>query len=159
MAVLRDPRPLAVSAYFHLLREYPLEVKGLSVDTYVATMLPEFCQWVSVRYLVFGELLRDRSAMFWYGEALDDPVSWHVDFFEFVGLNMPEEVLKKSADVAMRGGSILGFPSKGLDRHDGGAAAGLTRTFRDELNSTTLANMDDVLRVWLPPAMLEKVGV
>ena len=159
LAVLRDPRPLAVSSYFHMHREYPETVEGLTVDTYVETMLPMFCRWVSVRYLIFAELLRDSSIIFWYDEALDDPVFWHVGFYDFIGVRVPDKVLRKAAEVAMRGGSIFGFPTKGLDKHEGGAAAGLSRTFRDELNSTTLANMDDVLRVWLPTEMLQKVGV
>lgn len=159
MAVFRDPRPLAVSSYFHLLREHPLVVKDMSVDTYVVAMLPVFCQWVSVRYLVFAELLRDASIIFWYDEALEDPVFWHVGFFEFVGLRIPDEVLRRAASVATRGGSMFGFPSKGKDRHDGGAAVAPTRSFRDEINSTTLSNMDDILRTWLPTVMLEKVNV
>lgn len=159
MAVLRDPRPLAVSSYFHMLREYPLVVRDMSVDTYVVAMLPLFCQWVSIRYLVFAELLQDRSVIFWYDEALEDPVFWHVGFFDFVGIRIPDKVLRRAANVAMRGGSIFGFPAKGIDRHEGGAAAARTRSFRDELNSTTLASMDDVLRTWLPTMMLEKIDV
>lgn len=159
MAVLRDPRPLAVSSYFHMLREYPVVVKDVSVDMYVVAMLPVFCKWVSVRFLVFAELLRDTSTIFWYDEALEDPVFWHVVFFDFVGLKIPDKVLRRAAIVATRGGSIFGFPSKGIDRHDGGAAAARTRSFRDELNSTTLADMDDVLRTWLPKIMLDQVNV
>ena len=159
MAVMRDPRPLAVSSYFHMLREYPDTLSGMTVDTYVATMLPIFCQWVSIRYLVFAELLKDTSIIFWYDEAQDDPVVWHVKYYNFVGIRVPDEVLRKAATIATRGGKMFGFPSKGLDKHEGGADAGLTRTFKDELNSTTLTNMDDVLRVWLPAEMLQKLNV
>ena len=159
MAVFRDPRPMAVSAYFHMLREDPRVVRDMSVDAYVMTMLPEFCQWVSVRYLIFAELLRDNSTMFWYDEALEDPMLWQADFFDFVGLKLPNDVLWKAAEAAMRGGSIMGFPSKGIDKHEGGAAVADVRSFRDELNSTTLANMDDVLRVWLPPTILRRIKV
>ncbi len=159
MAVFRDPRPLAVSAYFHMLREHPQAVARTSVDAYVENMLPVFCQWVSVRYLLFAELLRDTSVTLWYDEALENPVSWHNEFFGFVGLSFPNNVVQIAANASMSGGSIMGFPAKGIDKHEGGAAAALTRSFKDEISPSTLSIMDDILRIWLPPQVLEKIDL
>lgn len=160
MAILRDPRPMVVSAYFHQLENAPSYVQGVSVDEFVLLMLPILCKWLSVRYLLFADLLAAKSAIFWYDEALADPIGWHESFFSFVGLKLPQDIVRKAAKAASDGGKIFGlFPSKGMDKHQGGADADEGRTFRDEVNSTTLSSIDDVLRVWLPPVVLEKLDV
>lgn len=50
MVIFRDPRSLVVSAYFYLLA---LSRTEDTVDQFVARMLPTFCQWVAVRYILF----------------------------------------------------------------------------------------------------------
>lgn len=40
MAILRDRRPMAVSAYFHQLLNAPRHVQGISLDEFVILMLP-----------------------------------------------------------------------------------------------------------------------
>lgn len=116
-----------------------------------------------MRYLLFGELLAAKSAVFWYDETLADPTGWHSMFFEFVGLEFPNIVVEKAAsaaaNAAISGGTLYGFPLKGMDKHTGGGDPQKSRTFRDEVSPTTLSRMDDVLRVWLPPVMLATLGV
>lgn len=163
MAILRDPRPMAVSSYFHQVINAPRRVQGLPVDEWVLLMLPIFCKWLSVRYFLFAELLAAKSGIFWYDETLADPTGFHHTFYSLIGLRLPTSVVAKAASVAasagLERGTLLGFPVKGLDRHEGGEDARKDRTFRDEVNSTTLSSMDDILRVWLPPVVLGQLRV
>lgn len=159
LSVMRDPRAIAVSAYFHILREYPQTMRYASVDEYASAFLPAACKWLSIRYMLFSEMLGDRSLLAWYDDAQENPSEWHRRFLEFVGLRMPDEVVAVAVGDATGGGSRFGFPVKGIDRHQGGAEANPTRSFRDEISAETLENMDAVLRVWLPPAVLQHLGV
>lgn len=112
--------------------------------------------WVSLRYLLFTVFMAERSAVFWYEEATADPVDWHRRYLSFVGVHLPPDEVIEIARTASGGGSILGYPSKGLDTHPGGLEGAITRTFRDELNEVSLEMMDDVLRQWLPPVILAR---
>lgn len=161
ISVLRDPREVTVSSYFHHVLHKPGSIHGVqSVDEFVVDMLPTICQWVSLRYFLFDILLKNQATSFWYGDALADPKDWHERFLEFVGLNMPaDEVVDKAAGIVAEGGPVLGFPSKGIDVHLGGGDAELTRSYKNEVDADTLAGMDDVMRAWLPPVLLEKIGV
>lgn len=161
MVVMRDPRPVVVSAYFHLLHYFPEAVKFDSVDEFVVAHLPAMTKWISVRYLLFHELpLPERSQLYWYDESLVHPIHWHEKFLSSAGLQIPERVVAEQAGRAAEGGRMFGFPAKGIDPHakgkDGGAER---RSFKDELSATTLMEMDDVLRTWLPPAVLERLNV
>lgn len=158
MAILRDPRPMTVSAYFHQLRNTPRLVEDMTLDEYVIVMLPIICKWLCVRYFLFAEWLAADSMIVWYEDALSDPVGWHDMFFSGVGLMLPESVVEKAASAASDGGKNFGFPSKGRDAHPGGINAP-DRTYQDEVNAATLSIVDDILRVWLPPVVLEKLGV
>lgn len=164
LAVMRDPRPVTVSSYFQLRHQHSTWVDQdgevlQSVDEYFRGNLPIVCKWVSIRYLLFTELLANTSAVFWYDDAVADPVDWHDRYYSFVGINMPREVVNTAAREASRGGSILGFHSKGLDKHPGGIKPSVTRSYRDELSRDSLTDMDDVLRLWLPPVVLEILGL
>lgn len=167
MAVMRDPRPMAVSAYFHQLINAPRYVEGYTVDGFALAILPILSQWLSVRTFVFRHVATN-STWFWYDDALADPESWHRELFAMIGLDMPGAVVAKAASDSVDGNRMFNFPSKGMDVHAGGrgrqlnsAAAGVVpaRSYRDEVNATTLSQMDDVLRNWLPPAVLEKLQV
>lgn len=163
MAVLRDPRAVTVSSYFQLLRQSSPRTETQpwfeSVDDFFLAHLASVCMWVSIRYHLFTQVLQHRSVVFWYEEALADPVDWHGRYYAFVGLNLPSHAVDGAATSATQGGSILGFPSKGLDGHPGGEEQTVTRTFRDELQPESLAFMDDVLRIWLPPVVLNRFGL
>lgn len=162
MAILRDPRPMAVSAYFHQVLHDSPRVRGVSVDEFALSLLPVVCKWLSVRYFFFAELFKANSAIFWYDDALADPIEWHRMLFSLVGLRLPPFVGEKAARVnagSVAGRRTFGFPVKGIDKHEGGRDASKDRTFRDEVNSTTISSMDNILRVWLPPIVLHKLGV
>ena len=159
IAVLRDPRAVTVSSYFQLARQKsPMLVKEQieSVDHFFVNHLDAITQWISLRYLLFTQLASERSEVFWYEDAVADPIEWHGRYFTFVGLRPPPLVVHHTAAIATQGGSILGFPAKGLDYHPDGEEQAPSRTFRDELNNSSLAIMDDVLRKWLPPIILRR---
>lgn len=164
LAVMRDPRDVVVSSYYfavHLNHAHVVEQYGSSVDDCARTLLPALTKWISLRYLLFSRILGKRSMVFWYESAMDDPFGWHLDFFSFIGLGMPHHVTQEASLVAAQGGQILGFPSKGLDPHPGGveAESQSSRSFKDELQPDTLEMLDDVLRLWLHPSMLEELGI
>lgn len=160
LAVLRDPRAVAVSSYFYSIGHGQSLYGAHSVDEYVVEMLPTICQWVSLRYLLFEKMLKTRTSSFWYTDALADPKHWHERFLEFAGLHMPlHDVVHKAANIVTDGAPILGFPSVGIDTHLGGGSANVSRSYKDEVTADTLLGMDDVLRIWLPPILLEKLEV
>lgn len=162
LVVFRDPRPMTVSSYFFLkahpdIAQYRVE----TVDDYVNRMLPILCQWVGIRYIVFQERLKEQSEIFFYSEALADPLAWHHQFLQWVGLQLPDPLIEAAADAAVR--HTFSFDTKGgMDKHPGSLAlqsANTTRSYRDDLAQETLDGMDDVLRTWLPPPLLEKFGL
>lgn len=173
MAVMRDPREVVVNAYFHILQHVKSVPRGLgTADQYALRMLPTAAKWTSVRHVLFGKILEKTSAMFWYDEALAYPRNWHYRFLSFVGLDVPREVVHDAAESATTGGRILVFPSSSMNKSldlnkqhlEGEDATGTTmssmdRSFRDELEEATLARMEEVLRLWLHPDLLERFGV
>lgn len=153
-----------MSAYFHTLRTAPRLVDGVTVDEYVLEFLPTACKWVSVRYILFTEVLAGRSALFWYDDAQESPEDWHEAFYGLTGLRMPPAVVTQAADVAagrVSDSRLKSFPAKGLDVHLGEeeGEAQEPRTFRDEVLPETLLEMDAVLQAWLPPVLLRKFRV
>ncbi|CAN0056471.1 unnamed protein product [Scytosiphon promiscuus] len=161
MAVMRDPRAMAVSAYFHRLKHESKVLKELnisSVDDHFLRMLPALCRWTSVRYKLFSETLGDRTAMYWYDEPLENPWDWHRHMLEFLGLNVPSIVLKKAVSHATKG-KLVGFGTKGIDEHPGGQENTVTRTYRGEITPGSLAAADEIMRTWLPQELLDRFGV
>ncbi|CAN0050340.1 unnamed protein product [Ascophyllum nodosum] len=160
IAVLRDPRAVTVSSYFQLARQKsPMldKEKVESVDFFFINHLDSIAQWISLRYVLFTQIMPERSEVFWYEDAVADPIEWHGRYYNFVGLRPPPRVIHHASAIATKGGSILGFPAKGLDYHPDGEEQAPTRTFRDELGAESLAMMDDVLRKWLPPIILRRL--
>lgn len=113
----------------------------------------------SLRYMLFTTILGDRSALFWFEETLADPVDFHSRFLSFAGLKLPFETVANMARLASGENGLYGAHSKGPDKHIGGVEDVEGRTFRDELNSTSLAMMDDVVRTWMPPVLLQRFGI
>lgn len=112
MAVMRNPLAVTVSHYFYLLmmrsrrrgnvNKPPLvepmladqQAQAKELEDYVSRMLPTVCQWVALRYILFAGLMSDQSTLFWYDEAKADPVAWHNDWLDFVGLRLPPSVVE-----------------------------------------------------------------
>lgn len=116
MAIMRDPRAMAVSAYFHRVTHESGALNQLnitSIDDHFVKMLPALCRWTSVRYKLFSEMLSDRTAMYWYGEPLEHPWRWHRHFLKFLGLRVPDIVLKNAVFHATKGTLVGGLGTKG----------------------------------------------
>lgn len=155
-------RPIAVSAYFHIRRWQPERFTNITVDEFVLQVLPNACKWVFVRYLLFAEMMAQTSSMFWYDDSLNRTVDWHKQFYDFTGLNVPNAVISRAADVAAgraNDSRLAVFPHKGVDEHLGGRSPATGRSYRDEVLPETAARMDEILRFWLPPVLQERFGV
>lgn len=157
LAVFRDPRPVAVSAYFHTKLHKGKDLG--SMEAFVAKELPLMCQWVAIRYILFSGILPDQSVTFWYDDTMADPWNWHTRWFYALGLQLPIHVIASTAQEAVA--NDFSFQYKTIDKHPGGetpAAAGVRR-FEDEVTQETLELADAILREWLPPVLLTKLGV
>lgn len=157
MVVMRDPRPVVVSSYFFALAHHKGALRGESLDAYVVRMFPTVCQWVAIRYYFFEDMVPDKAIVFWYDDSLEDPVLWHSRWLEWIGLQPPTQVVKAATDAAAA--RDFRFYSKGVDKHIGGKEATVKRTYADELKPETLADLEDVMRTWLPPELLHRFGV
>lgn len=158
MAVFRDPRPAIVSTFYHLEVHGGRELGKL--DDFVARELPILCQWVAVRYILFSGILADQSIELWYDDAMEDPLGWHYHWFYSIGLQLPLHIVEATAKAAAA--DDLGFWHKEIDLHPGEEArteATAVRRFEDEVSPDVLEIADAILRRWLPPVLLEKVGI
>lgn len=157
LAVFRDPRPAVVSEYFHLKVHSDLDLGTLK--EFVARELPILCQWLAVRYTLFTEIIPQQSLAVWYTDAMGDPLGWHYQWFDSVGLQLPYNVVEATAKAAAA--NRFGFYHKAIDMHPGEKARVETgpRRFEDEVSMDVVAQAAMVLRVWLPPALLERFAV
>lgn len=163
MAVLRDPRPMSVSAYYHkhshTKTDWPRT--NTTVEAFVEKTLPIMCQWVAVRYILFGDLMSGQSMLFWYHDALVFPRAWHDRWLDFAGLVPPVSVVEDAIANALEGNFSFGV--KRRDKHIGANVELVTgvemRKFEDEVSPELLQTADTVLRTWLPLALLVKIGV
>ena len=96
---------------------------------------------------------------FWYDDSIADPLQWYYHWFDSVGVQLPFDVVDGVAKTAAS--NKLDSYEKRIDRHPGEAAKRYTgvRKFEDEVSPEMLKTADAVLRVWLPPVLLEKLGV
>lgn len=170
---MRDPRPTAVSAYYHRVRNG--RIPEGEKDPYILALLPYICQWVTVRHMLFAGLLSARSTTYWYEDTLARPLEFHHRWLESVGLHLPTPVVEQATNAALR--HDFAFKTKGVDAHlsvnsiaastkkaennpqGGGQDLALERSWRDEISADLYGDIDDVLRVWLPPVLLAKLGV
>ena len=132
-----------------------------SLDQYFQENLEAISQWMSLRYFFFTQILADQSELFWYEDHEDDPFDWHVRYLAFVGLNLPVDETLAIARTASEGdlNGVLGYNEKGIDVHPGSPAKRSNSTFEDELGEESLQMMNDVVRRWLPPVVLRKLGL
>ena len=174
LAVLRHPGAVTVSAYYQFLRQNmfrPEKMKekegeggGLvDIDRYFVAHLPAEAKWMSVRYFLYSELLpKNQTELFWYEDAVADPVEWHRRYFSFVGISLPPPLVQRAAEIALRGTNATASALEAGQEEAGGderaPSAEQRRDFRAELKPDTLAYMDSVLRIWLPQELLERLG-
>ena len=158
MLVLRDPRSVAVSSYFWLLAHRTLPIPNeQTLKDYVLKMLPTICQYVHLRYVLLHEGMSERMEEFEYEDSVANPLEWHQRWLAFVGLNLPEKVVREASDKNSK--RQYSFAEKGFDEHPGGKSATPSRSFRDEVSEEFEAEMDRIARIWLPPNILETFGI
>ena len=102
-------------------------------------------------------MVPDKAVVFWYDDSLADPLTWNDRWLEFIGLNLPPEVVKAATDAAAA--RDFRFYSKGVDKHIGGNQPSVKRSYAEEVHPNTLAGFEDVMRKWLPPELLERFEV
>ena len=157
MVVYRDPRPAVVSVFFHLQVHSDIDLGN--IEDFVTRELPLICEWLALRHILFSGLLPHQSMELWYNDAVADPLEWHYHWFDSVGLQLPYHIVNGAAEAAAA--NDLGFNHKKVDSHPGEpprADMGV-RQFKDEVDPDVLKTADAILRVWLPPVLLAKLGV
>lgn len=166
MVIFRDPRAVAVSTYFFKEVYKKVDDNGQhleTVDDFALRVLPILCQWTAVRHILFGEYLADQSTIFWYDDMKADPIGYHRRWLASVGLQLPMRELKATAKAAVRG--EFDFWTKGVDAHpqpessSNSSQQNRTTSLSDELRNETLVQMDPILRQWLPPVFLSRLGL
>lgn len=157
---MRDPRAVAVSTYFwvqthrdpDLIRDhYP--AFNQTLDESVLKILESVCQWTAIRHVLFGGFMPDNSTVFWYEDSNVNPLEWHYSWTQMAGLRLPPswvEDISRQAESAM---------NKGYNVHPGGVEGSADRTWKDEVDSDLWDDMDGLLRRWLPPILLARLGV
>ena len=158
MLVLRDPRAVAVSSYFWLL-VHPMERTPTkeTLEHYVLRMLPTICQYVHLRYVLLHEEMSEIMEEFEYEDSVANPLQWHQRWLAFVGLNLPESVVREASDKDSK--RQYSFAAKGVDQHPGGGVTAPSRSFRDEVSEEVASEMDRIARIWLPPTLLDMFGI
>lgn len=167
MVIFRDPRAVATSTYFYTGR-HGIHHYEESVDAYVLRMLPALTQWVAVRFILFEGLMPGRSTLFFYEDAMADPLGWHYQWLSALGLQLPADVVKRMTDAAVN--RDFDFYTKGFDEHLAGRetagcqddtteTTSVARTYQTELQSETLPMLESILRTWLPPTLAVRFGV
>ncbi|CAB1111288.1 unnamed protein product [Ectocarpus sp. CCAP 1310/34] len=149
---IRDPRAVAVSTYFHRVhKDNNYQKLHPSLDQTVLEILPVLCHFTTLRHILFGGLLSNRTELFWYEQTVEDPFDWHYRWASFAGLILP-------------GGWIDGMVAenqahKHLNPHPGGAETSDNRTWQDEVSPGIRPEMDSILRKWLPGVLLARYGI
>ncbi|CAM9399473.1 unnamed protein product, partial [Ectocarpus sp. 13 AM-2016] len=157
-AVLRDPRAVAVSTYFYVQErpnsDFGQLSKGKSLDEAVLLILPQVCQFTTIRHILFDGQMSDRSEVFWYEDALRDPVDWHYRWASLAGFSLPTTWMKDVNATLTKGQQE---PKR--DRHPGGLEVSSNRTWELEVSPGIREEMDAILRTWLPGVLLARLGV
>ena len=157
MVVMRDPRDVTVSSFYFWVRNHPDQLRRFeSMDDFYLAFLPTLCKWLSVRFLLFEVILKEQSSVFWYDDAVSHPRVWYSQFYSFAGLNAPPTLLDETVHAHDEGGLDLGLKLQNLDSHPNGTAS---RSYKDEVSADVVDVIDDILRQWLPPAFLDRIGV
>ncbi|CAN0459262.1 unnamed protein product [Hapterophycus canaliculatus] len=155
---MRDPRAVAVSTHFYARtnrRFYEDHfAQNHTLEETVMKILPQVCLFTTLRHILFDGIVPDRSEIFWYDDALDDPLDWHRRWMSLAGLLLPKPWTE---GIAASVGT--GKWSTKVNRHPGGAEASLSRTWRDEVSPDILEDMDAILRTWLPGVLLARFDV
>ena len=158
-AVMRDPRAVAVSTYFHIKRFPEQNVNhtslGKSIDEAVLPILRQVCQFTTIRHILFDGQLAYRSEIFWYEDAMRDPLDWHYRWASLAGLTLPAGWINDMEATMIEAQRIHTI----RDPHQGGQPRSSNRTWQDEVSPEIREEMDPILRTWLPPALVARLDV
>ena len=168
--IMRDPRAGAVSTYFHekihekvYNKEGGVGASATTLDEFVLVMVPVLCQWLTLRYLLFTEVMGPQSTIFWYDDGLNDAVTWHKEWVASAGVHLPMTAVEVMADAALR--EDFAFDTKGKNTHPGETTTTKKKeetdspTWQEVLSPETLMDVDVIARKWLPPAILAKLSL
>ncbi|CAM9656344.1 unnamed protein product [Scytosiphon promiscuus] len=155
---MRDPRAVAVSTHFYV-RANPKYygdhlAQNHTLDETVMKILPQVCLYTTLRHILFSGIVPDRSEIFFYDDALQNPLEWHHRWMALAGLLLP-----KPWTEAIAASVGTGKWATKVNPHPGGEKATLSRTWRDEVSPHILGDMDDILRTWLPGVLLARFDV
>lgn len=155
---MRDPRAVAVSTYFYVrahpkyYEDHPGQTRSL--EETIRIILPQVCHWTTLRHILFAGVVADRSELFWYEDALEDPLDWHYRWAYLAGLHLPKMWMEGIVSLIGQGPW-----STKVNVHPGGHEATAQRTWKDEVSPDILEDMNDTMRVWLPGVLLARFGV
>ncbi|CAN0128844.1 unnamed protein product [Scytosiphon promiscuus] len=155
---IRDPRAVAVSTYFYV-RTHPRYyedhfAQNHTLDETVKKILPQVSHLTALRHILFDGIVADRSEIFWYEDALEDPLDWHRRWMSLAGLLLPKAWTEHM--VASVG---TGKWATKINPHPGGKEVSVNRTWTDEVSPEIREEMDAILRIWLPGVLLARFGV
>lgn len=160
---MRSPQAVAVSTYFWVRTHADQErIQGhpalnQTLDESMLEILASVCRWTTVRHIIFSGFLSESSTVFWYEDAKADPLEWHYRWTHMAGLRLPTSWVEDIAGLSGKG--AWSAMTMGVNPHPGGRNASVDRTWKDEVSPEIWDDMDDVLRRWLPPALLARFGV
>lgn len=156
MAVFRDPRAAAVSS-FYFLKAGGYVPEDLGIDAFVIGNLPVFCKWLLIRLALFTRMVpKGKVAFFWYDRWQLDPRGWHRHLFQAAGLRVPDSVEAAACEAALA--DDFPFFSKGHDSHLGSVPTpGNLTAYRSDLSEETNRGIDEIMRQWLPPRLIDQL--
>lgn len=161
---MRDPKAVAVSTYFWVLRHLREDqvrdhhpAVNHTLDQAVLGILESVCRWTTVRDVLFNGLMPNNSTIFWYEDAEANPLEWHYRWTHMAGLRLPASWVENITALAVSGAWVS--MTMGVNPHPGGLEASADRTWKEEVSPEIWDDMDSVLRQWLPPVLLARFGV
>lgn len=157
LVIMRDPRAMAVSAYHYNMVYGRPEFKKRRIEEYVVQVLPVISQWVGIRHILFEHLMADRSTVLYYDEILAEPVLFYRRFLDSVGLQLPSDAVEDMTVAASRPRFPIGLRRRESFRV--AAESSASPSFKDEVSSEVLEQMDEIVRLWLPPELLVRFGI
>ncbi|CAN0026612.1 unnamed protein product [Choristocarpus tenellus] len=151
LVIIRDPRAAANSMFFMLKKDFGERFKH-TLDEYVLSVLPSYCQRTLFRVLLFGTVLRSRTLLLFYEDILAAKVASFGKLVRFFGMNLPGVVIE----------ALENAPDQPFEEHTGetrSAKQENQRSFKDEVSPETVFSMDEIMRGWLPSELLVRWNV
>ena len=97
--------------------------------------------------------------MFWYHEAVSDPLAWHYKYLDSVGLHLPSSVVESVKDAALREAYPFKFKPRDIHAEKSLEDVSPNRSWEDEVGEDMVVVINEMARTWLPPVLLVKLGI